>query len=378
MILTFSDLAAKGLLPLFLLFILVLLFLRLGTKATTRMERLITFPLAWLILTVAPTFRVIDGTLSNVGRPGDADKYREQFLSSAGAEGIPLGSSGTTGATEPLYLLLIRLLRQVTDNPHVFFFIMYGLIAFGFVYFAAKTLRADTPILPLIIMFPAWLHSFSGIRNWVGIALVLVGFVWYMRGKTLTYYLFVALATGFHFSAALLFLLPTVIWLLFRRKGVMWAVSVLVIINILSVSLSGVLSSLLRGTRYEAYLVLESSDFTLVLPMAILTFVGILFVQPSDSFSMREKRLVNMPIFMAGVITMILNYGGYRYVLYPVLPLAVVSAWALMTLPARFPNSHPTQLAWKFGIYGTVFIWTAINLSSVLRFTTVFPVIWGP
>lgn len=368
-----EGLSVQGLGTVFSLFLLVLLLLRIATREVSKAGRRTAFLAAWAVLTITPTFRFLSADLGHK----DAYIYQLQFLSDAGAAGEPMALTGTGGASEPLYLLLIKVLRMVTDNPHAFFFIAYGTIAFGFVYFLSQTLRADSPVLPLLLIFPAWLHAFSAVRNWAAIALVLVGLTWYMRRRTVWFFVWVLLATGLHFSAALFLLLPLAGAILFRRRTPGWIIGVLAVLNVVAMGSSEILTRVLAGTRYAFYLGDESTSSVLyVLPMAVLVLIGLLFVQPSDRLAEHEKRLLVLPVFVSGLITIILFYGGYRYMNFAILPLAVMASWALTTLPTRFPGDAFMRTLWRVVIYATTLTWTVSSLRSVINLSGVFPVIW--
>lgn len=351
----------------------VLILIRIATRTASAAGRRGAFIAAWVALTLTPALRVISADLGH----GDSYKYKLQFLSEAGAAGRPMALTGTGGATEPLYLLLIRALRTVTDDPQVFFVIVYGTISFGVIYFIAKTIRSTHPVLPLLLFFPSWLHAFSGMRNWMAIALVLVGITWYMRKRTLWFYVWVIVAAGFHFSAALALAFPFVVWLLFRRRRLLWTVFVLAVLNALAFGSSAILLRLFAGTRYEDYLTGDSSSITFVLPMITLTLIGMSLVQGSDKFSDVDRRLLMFPVFMTSITTIILFYGGYRYVNFVVLPLAVVASWGLVVLRSRAKMDAVTQFVGSLLIYATVYVWAINNLRSVINLSHVFPVFWG-
>lgn len=365
--------AAQGLGALFSVFLVALAFMRVGTRSRTQTARKFSFFTAWVLLTVPPTFRLISRSLGH----GDSHVYQLQFLSDAGARGQAMSLTGTGGASEPLYLLMIQFLRTFTDNPQVFFFVCYGTIAAGFVYFVAKTVRADNPILPLLLFFPSWLHAFSGLRNWMAIALLLVAMTWYMRKKTWLFYFWATVATSIHFSTAPFLVLPLAAWILFRRRGVAWTVGVLAAMNAAAYASSALLTRFLTGTRYEDYIGAEASNFTFVLPMLVLTLTGVYLVQNSSDFSPNEKLLLTMPIFISGIITIILLHGGYRYVNYALVPLAVIAGWSLTSLRSRFPTDLFARTFWRVGLYLALWVWGISNLRTVMNLSHVFPVVWS-
>lgn len=384
MLLTNEDLSAEGLGAVFAIFLGVLVALRVATKARSRFTRHAAFTAAWVGLTVPPALRVLSGAYGHK----DSYKYKLQFLSDAGAAGVPMARTGTAGASEPLYLLLIRGLRMVTNDSHVFFTIAFGIIAFGFVYFIAHTVRAHHSILPLLLIFPSWLHAFSAVRNWMAIALLLVGLTWYLRKRTRWFYAWVAIATGFHFSAAIFFAFPFFIWLLFRRRGIAWTALVLAFTNAVAFGSSSILSSVLAGTRYSDYLVDQTSSFGYILPMLTLTLAGVYILRRTEQpdalgdhasyLRVRDdRRILDLPIFICGIITIILFYGGYRYINFSIIPLAVIGSWTLSELAIRFPKDIVVRSLWRAVIYLVLYIWAITNLRSVRQLSGVFPVIWG-
>lgn len=193
MLLTTSEAPTDGLLAALTVYLCFLGLVRIATRVTGPGRSIALFS-AWLALTAAAAFRHVEPTLG--GR--DAFIYRLVFESSQGAEGEPISVTGTGAASEPLYIGLVRLLRLFTDDYHVYFFVVYGIISFGIVYFISKTLEARHSVLPLILIFPAWLHSFNIMRNWIAIAFFLVALTFLIRGRRPAYYALVLVATGFH------------------------------------------------------------------------------------------------------------------------------------------------------------------------------------
>lgn len=129
--------------------------------------------------------------------------------------------------------------------------------------------------------------------NWMAIALLLVGLTWYLRKRTRWFYAWVAIATGFHFSAAIFFAFPFFIWLLFRRRGIAWTALVLAFTNAVAFGSSSILSSVLAGTRYSDYLVDQTSSFGYILPMLTLTLAGVYILRRTEQVGCaRRSRVV--------------------------------------------------------------------------------------
>ena len=80
---------------------------------------------------------------------------------------------------EPLYYLFGWSVRRVTDNYKVYFFLWHFFIVTGFVYAATKSYKKDSwgvgSVLPLMLLFAGYIHSFNVMRNWLAIAIAMIG-----------------------------------------------------------------------------------------------------------------------------------------------------------------------------------------------------------
>lgn len=371
MLLTTSEAPTDGLLAALTVYLCFLGLVRIATRVTGPGRSIALFS-AWLALTAAAAFRHVEPTLG--GR--DAFIYRLVFESSQGAEGEPISVTGTGAASEPLYIGLVRLLRLFTDDYHVYFFVVYGIISFGIVYFISKTLEARHSVLPLILIFPAWLHSFNIMRNWIAIAFFLVALTFLIRGRRPAYYALVLVATGFHLSAAVMLLFPLAAALLFGRRRPQWTLIGIIVMNGLLLFVSDFVSRIVEGTRYEGYLNLDPTSPLYVLPLVAMAIIGLVCVAPAGAAQPGSKELTQLLLFAIGLMTIILLYGGYRYLSYMIAPQAVVAAWALHQVKLRHPLLNLDRLIWTSAIYAVIAVGTLTNLQSVIELSGVFPYLW--
>lgn len=362
----------EGLAFAFAAFLTFMVLMRVGTRIRNA-ARVPFFFMAWLLLTVTATFRVVE---EDRGGGYDSAVYRRLFESAEGAQGRTISTTGTGAADEPLHLGLVRFIRLFTDDYHVYFFVVHGIITFGVVYFIAKTLKAEYPILPLLVMFPSWLGSLSVMRNWVAIALLLIALTFYMQKRLRGYYLWAILAIGFHYSAVLFLLFPPVAAFLTKQHGIVRKIVVVVVMNLVILGSSSILARVLAGSRYEQYLSWDEANFPFVAPLLAIALVGLVFVQPSEALGDDAKRIAMFLVFAAGLTTLILYFGGFRYMTYTIVPQAVVAAFALSALKTRFSSSLLLRVIVSIAIYVTLYFEASATLRSVINLSGVFPLKW--
>lgn len=372
MFLDSQGLPVEGLGAAFSVFLVFLLLIRIATYVTDRTPRVLLFGAAWLTLTLLAGLRVVDGS----GGGADASGYRDHFLSDQGAAGLPLGASGSRAATEPLHLGLTWLVRVFTENEHAYFFIVHGIIMFGVVFFVAKTWTRQYPVLPLLLFFPAYLGSLSAMRNWMAISMLLVALTFYMRDKTKTYYLWTLVAVGFHYSAVIFLAMPLVMAFIARRRTTAGAVAIVLVMNVAVYFSGGIMSRLLTGGRYEQYLSWEEASFSFVAPMLTIALAGVMFARRSDAIGPRSQRIVTFMIFVAGLTTLIIFYGGFRYLSYSIVPQAAVAAFVLFAVRSHAPKNLLARVGVPAAMYVTLLVQGNGLLQSVINTSRVFPLIW--
>ena len=364
----------QGLATAFLVFLFFIALMRFGTRLTGFL-RFVMFFFGWLTLTSTATFR---GVGDGKGGGNDAAVYRQHFESSEGAAGRTISASGTGAANEPLHLGLMQLLRLATDDYHLYFFAAHGIITFGIVFFIAKTLRAEHPILPLLLIFPSWLYSLSAMRNWMAIALLLVALTFFMRKRTLGFYVWALIAAGFHLSAALFLIFPIVAVIVTKQRSLPRKLIVVIAINLLVLGSSTIVARVLSGTRYEQYLSWEEGNILFAAPLLAIALTALVFVMPSDEPEEADKRIAVFVVFAAGLTTLIIYFGGFRYLTYSIVPQAVVSSYALYALRSRFASNRLARGAVTIAVYLALYLEADANLRSVVNLSGVFPLGWGP
>lgn len=373
MFLDSQGLTVEGLGTAFAFFLVFLLLIRIATRETKRLPRLLFFGAAWLTLTLLAARRVV---VTGQGGGADAWGYRDNFLSPQGAAGQPLSSTGARGATEPLHLALMRVVRIFTDDEHTYFFVVHGIIMFGVVYFIAKAWTRDYPVLPLLLFFPSYLASLSAMRNWMAIAMLLIALTFYMKKRTKMFYLWALVAVGFHYSAVVFLALPLVLAFIARRRTTAGAVAIVLAMNAVGYASGDIMGRLLAGGRYEQYLSWEEASFFFVAPMLAIVLAGVVFARGSEVIRPESQGVVAFMIFIAGLTTIIIFYGGFRYLSYSIVPQAAVAAMVLFAVRSNAARNPLAQVGMPIAVYATLLVEANVVLQTVINMSQVFPLTW--
>lgn len=362
----------QGLIPLVLCYSVFVVLLRAGLRAS-RVPRQFAFATATMLLTMAAAFRVVDPSMGGT----DAWDYRRVFETIVPGHGVVVGSGGAASATEPLHIGLMLLARSLSDDYRLYFIFAYGLIAGCVVYFVAQTFTAQSPVWPLFLFFPAWLHSFNIMRNWIAIALFLVALTFFFRRRLFLYYLWLLIAIGFHFSAIVMLLLPLFSALLGSRRRLRGAVTLIVLTNGVAFLLASGLTAIFAGSKYQYYLQLEPSSWNTVIPLIVLTVTCFLVLGgrgPDHEGSVYG--LLSFLAFTCGMISIIVFFGGYRYLSFAILPQAAAASAALRVLAASQASQLTQTTLARLTIFGSLLAISILMFSTVINLSGVFPFEW--
>lgn len=105
---------------------------------------------------------------------------------------------------EPLYVISTYLIRQVTDNYHIYFLIMQSGYCLALYYLLKKYLHTPREALvSIVLLFLLGVFAFSvaGLRQTIAIGFVIFAALAAEESKWKQYALFMAIAVGFHTSA---------------------------------------------------------------------------------------------------------------------------------------------------------------------------------
>lgn len=253
---------------------------------------------------------------------------------------------------EPLYYLFGWSVRRGTDNYKVYFFLWHFFIVTGFVYAAAKSYKKDSwgvgSVLPLMLLFAGYIHSFNVMRNWLAIAIAMIGLSFLRRENLKYYFLFLFMAVCIHYSTIVL-TLPFLISKLFKRlDNIKIPLAIFIVVgNMLIYSYISFFSSIFAETKFSSYMEMQSSWFG-YLPILLIAAAGLFFYDELVKMDPGNKLVLWGVALNATMFIAYVKIGAYRindcFIIFRV--------WLLIELGRLFYNRFK---GWKRVslVYGT-------------------------
>lgn len=213
-----------------------------------------------LLLTVFATFRLVGDGIGGQ----DALSYINRFVSDDFDRGLDI--------MEPLYIFFNRAIRFFTSDYHVFFFIIYGFIAYSYLVFIKKIVPNKISYIPFILLAYLYVRGFNTLRTSLSVSFILFG-VCYI-GKKWWISLVFFISSIFIHRVSLLFLPLYILYHFFAnhkqlylsRKSFFFSIIIGIALSYsVSVYLQNLtfLSALLEGTN-DAYYLKMSADESLL------------------------------------------------------------------------------------------------------------------
>ena len=147
----------------------------------------VTYYIIWLFFAV---FREVSD-----GRGGaDAIDYVDFFRGCWGSMDEHMEHTGS----DVLFLYFNRVIRYLTSNYHVFFFIAYGFISYSFLKFIKKFGNSFINVVPLFLIFYLYLRGYNTLRSHLCISIIMLGIIALLDGKDKKAYLLMICAPLIH------------------------------------------------------------------------------------------------------------------------------------------------------------------------------------
>lgn len=248
----------------------------------------------------------------------DAITYVAEFLNMQGnlTNYIDLDKVLNLRQREPLYYLLGWSIRRFTDDYKIYFAVIYLAMTIAFVYASAKSYKKEDrclgSVLPLLLFYVGFIHSFNVMRNWLAIAIAMVGLTMLRQEKYKYYFIFLLIAVGIHYSTFVL-VLPFVMMKLFNRFNKMKFPLVIFIVagNILIYSYVSLFGSIFANTKFSSYMEMQSSWFG-YLPVLFIAVCGIIFYNDLVRMSPDNKIVLLGVALNAAMFVAYVKIGAYR------------------------------------------------------------------
>lgn len=144
------------------------------------------------------TLTLFSGLRFDVG--ADFMSYSKMFVDFKNGDALFL--------VEPANMLIINIVNILNIDHQVIFFIYSVIIMSGIFYFIKKLSPSkELSILLFVTIGIFYFSTFNGIRQWVAISIMLIAIVKLMESKYLQFFLCIIMASLFHISAIILFVL---------------------------------------------------------------------------------------------------------------------------------------------------------------------------
>lgn len=260
--------------------------------------------LEWLFFSVFAACRLVDGTVGGA----DSEVYMYAFL------------NNRIESSEPILYKLNDFILLFTRNYHIYLFVIYGIIVFGLLYFAAYAFgRTKNNALIMFFYFNMYVTSFGVMRQWIAISIGLVSIALLAKGKCKTSIFFAVISVGFHFTMAayvgliIVFVLGKKIWAKIPDAGLLIAA---IAMNLLTILLSKGFISFLSQTEYKAYVspdILAEASWLGYIPTIFFLLLFFLFSQYVDSLDELDKILRLFMLANLGLTYFTVALGMFRF-----------------------------------------------------------------
>lgn len=208
---------------------------------------------------------------------------------------------------EPANMLIINTINIFNINHQVIFFIYSMIIMSGVFYFIKKLSPSkELSIFLFVTIGIFYFSTFNGIRQWAAISIILISIVKLIEKKHIQFLLWVGIATLFHLSAILLFVL-----LLFRIR---FNKFYLVVILFTSLLMTEVILFLINNSQYAIYLNglsfdLKGNSFLLLVYISILIYIPCFLGYFKRNILLSEQEVVLLNMNLMSILVLLIGYN---------------------------------------------------------------------
>lgn len=136
---------------------------------------------------------------------------------------------------EPGYIVLLKILRHISNSPAILLFVSSGICVGSTCLFVKKFSKDVTLAIVLYILLRNYFYQMNIMRQMLAVALCLLAFTHLIQGRKILAGVFILLATSMH-TVAILAFVPYIMWI-FRntrimekitpRKAIKWTIFIL-------------------------------------------------------------------------------------------------------------------------------------------------------
>ncbi len=207
---------------------------------------------------------------------------------------------------EPANMFIINMVNMLNIDYQAIFFI-YSLLIMSGVFYFIKNLSPskEVSILLFVTIGIFYFSTFNGIRQWAAISIMLIAIVKLIEAKHIQFVLFIILASLFHLSAIILFVL---VFFKFRFKFLY-----LIVILFSSLLATELLLFIINNSQYAMYLNEVKFDQK-GNPLLLLIYISILIYIPwflgyfSRKITLNTHEIVLLNMNLMSILILMLGY----------------------------------------------------------------------
>lgn len=279
---------------------------------------------------------------------------------------------------------ITKAIRSLSDNYHVYFMFMYGIIIYGYIKFIKRSCPKGLVYIPFILLMYPFLKSFNTMRTSVAIAFILIGISYMNKSKLLSLFL-IAFSVLIH-RISLLFVFVWPFYYVMNKRLIEMSrikfviVTLIGIVVVFLVSLQfqqyAILYQIADGT--DAYYIQATlgQDYLMRYPMflgQLLLFVFLFLNYNSISWDDKSKSLRTLFIYDLWMVPAGLVLGMWRSIEY--LYLVRLSLWAILIYALTQKSSQVVASFIKISFFFVFAAWLIFRIYKEYEDTKISPYI---
>lgn len=226
---------------------------------------------------------------------------------------------------EPGFQYFNYFVRQITDNYHIYFLIVYSFVAYAYIKYIKRFYDENSNYIFIYLFIFYYFLNLSGIRGSIGVGFLLLSFIKLEDKKIIHAILLTILAATFHYTMIYNLYIIAVIYVLNNKKmddkKWIWLVAVIIVTYISTARLSA-LTGMFSDTKYGNYSSVSLQDKSLLGSVFYLLSALICFYCYKELSKKEHKHNRQFIISLAFLITYPVLYvtSAYRIPNYYIMP----------------------------------------------------------
>lgn len=189
----------------------------------------------------------------------DAQNYIEMFQYCLNYD---VANRGGNTTIEPGFIAVTKAIRYFSDSWRIYFFVVYGFIAFSYVYFIRKMCPKAMVFIPMVLLAFLYVKGFNTLRSHMAISVFLIGLTFIKDKKWLSF--FIIVSSMFFHRMSILYVPIYFFYFLVKKYMVNMDKWFFLIIGIIGLICSYVVGKYLQNYIFAIGLLGSTTDMTYV------------------------------------------------------------------------------------------------------------------